>query len=207
VFQKIFNVSLHRCATQSVHDLLARSGVSSIHWPGVIDGVNYQEIVKGREKELGYVTDTLAPVIALTTALNDVPIAALYDHLDKLYANSAFLLIYRSPFDWVRSVRSHVGDRELNPFERVQYWRYLPDQPPSLCRLEESMLYSLHLTHHKEVLEYFQRRANFLFVDVQNPEAGQRICNFLGLRPIVLRHIDFRRGNGVTTRTKPSEAR
>src|SRR5262249_897541 len=137
MFQKIFNVSLHRSGTQSVHDLLVRSGISSIHWPGNVKGVDYQSKVAGHESDLAYVTATLAPVINMVTAVSDVPIGALYDHLENTYHDSAFILVFRNPFDWVRSVRQHIGVREFNGFERVQYWRYIPGQPSSLRTIED----------------------------------------------------------------------
>jgi len=61
----------------------------------------------------------------MVTAVSDVPIAVLYEQLEYAYPNSGFILTYRNPFDWVLSVRNHIGDRDLNVFEKVQYWRYL----------------------------------------------------------------------------------
>ena len=199
-FQKIFNVSIHRSGTQSVHDLLVRSGVSSVHWPGAIKGVNYQDQIAGHENDRPYVAAALAPVIEMVTAVSDVPIAVLYDQLEYTYADSAFILMFRSPFAWVRSVRSHIGNRDFNVFERVQYWRYFPSRPASLRTIEDTGLYSAYLTHYRDVLTFFEKRNNCLFLDLQEPEAGQRICRFLGFRPIALRHIDFRLGNQVPTR-------
>ena len=199
MFRKIFNVSLHRSGTQSVHDLLVRSGISSIHWPGSVKGVDYQAKITGHENDRAYVAAALAPVINMATAVSDVPIAALYDHLENAYTNSAFILVSRNPFHWVRSIRRHIGAREFTAFERVQYWRYLPAQPASLYAIEDSLLYSLYLTHHRDVLTYFGKHDNFLFVDLREPEIGQQICSFLGLQPIELRHIDFRLGNAVPT--------
>jgi len=137
------------------------------------------------------VAATLAPVIQAMTAIGDVPIPALYDVLDSTYPNSAFILMFRSPFDWVRSVRAHIGNRDLHPFERVQYWRYFPSQPASLRTIGDEALYSAFLTHHRDVVTYFENRDNFLFLDLRHPEAGQKICNFLGPPPIELPSISY----------------
>ncbi len=198
-FQKIFNVSVHRSGTQSVHDLLVRSGISSVHWPGNFNGVDYLQQVAGHEDDRAYVAATLAPVIDSVAAVGDVPIAALYDELEYTYASSAFILTFRSPFDWVRSVRAHIGERDFGVFERVQYWRYFPSQPASLRTIEDVALYSAYLTHHRDVLAFFEKRHNCLFLDLQESEAGQKICRFLGLPPIALRHIDCRWGNQAST--------
>jgi Sulfotransferase domain/Glycosyl transferase family 2 len=189
-FEKIFNVSLHRSGTKSVHELLLRSGIASVHWPIIFRDVNYEDQVAGHESDRSYVAATLSPVIEAMTAVSDVPIPALYDLLDSAYPNSAFILMFRSPFDWVRSVRNHVGNRDLDPFERVQYWRYFPSQPASLHTIDDAALYSAFLTHHRDVLNYFENRGNCLFLDLQQPEAGQKICSFLGLPPTELHRID-----------------
>jgi hypothetical protein len=198
-FQKIFNISLHRSGTQSVHDLLVRSGISSIRWPGVVKGVNYEGQVAGHESDASYVMAALAPVIEMVTAVSDVPIAALYDQLEYTYKNSAFILAYRSPFDWVRSVRNHISDRDFHVFERVQYWRYLCSLPTSLRTIEDKELYSVYFTHHRDVLMFFQKRRNFLFLNLDEPGCGEQICDFLALSPTALRSIDFRKGIHVTS--------
>ncbi|GFG81737.1 sulfotransferase [Mycobacterium paragordonae] len=189
-FEKIFNVSLHRSGTKSVHELLLRSGIPSIHWPNIFRDVNYEEQVAGHENDRLYVATTLAPVINAVEAVNDVPIPGLYDVLDSIYPNSAFILMFRNPLDWVRSVRVHVGNRDLDPFERVQYWRYLPDQPASLRGIDDAALYSAYVTHHQDVLTYFGDRENCLFLGLQQPQAGEKICAFLGLPPAELGRVD-----------------
>jgi hypothetical protein len=196
-FRKIFNVSLHRNGTQSVHDLLVRSGLSSIHWPGIVGGVDYEQQVAGSEDELEFVADTLAPVIDQVTAVSDVPLAALYDRLEHAYPDSAFILIYRNPFEWLKSVRNHIGDRDLSVFEKAQYWRYLAGRPVSLRGVEDSELCLAYLSHCRDVMAFFLKRCNLVAVDLQDPEAGERICRFLGVPPIALQNLDFKRGDKV----------
>jgi hypothetical protein len=199
-FNKVFNVSLHRSGTQSVHDLLVRAGISSIHWPGTVDGIDYQRLIAGHEDDLGRVTRALTPVLTAVTAISDVPLAALYEELDHRYPESAFILMFRSPFAWARSVRTHVAERDLTAFERTQYWRYLRGRPASLRTVSDAQLHRAYLTHHRDVLAFFEGRSNLLFVQLEDPSAGQAICGFLGVPPLPLRHIDFRRGTGVPTR-------
>jgi len=190
-FDKVFNVSLHRTGTKSVHELLLRSDVRSVHWPVLCNGVNYEDPVAGRETDRPYVAATLAPLITEITAVSDVPVPALYDLLDAAYPNSGFILIFRNPFDWVRSVRSHVGSRDLHPFERVQYWRYLAGQPPSLREVADTTLYTMFLTHYRDVLSFFRHRDNLLFLDLQEPNLGEKVCDFLDLPTTDLRHVEI----------------
>ena len=206
-FRKIFNVSLHRGGRQSVHDLLVRSGLSSIHWPGIVKGVNYQELAASHEDDPDYVAAVLAPVIEMVTAVSDVPISALYPQLAAAYGGSAFILTFRNPFDCTRSVRAHIGERDLNIFEKVQYWRCLPGRPTSLRELDDSALYAGYLTHTLDVLRFFEGRRDGLFVDLHEAEAGERVCRFLALPPIPLRRVDFRRGDDMPPRYSPIDPR
>jgi len=91
-FRKIFNISMHRSGTQSVHDLV-RCRISSVRFPRWVKGVNYENLVAGSEDDTLYVADVLAPVFEMVTAVSDVPIPALYDTLDDMYPNSAFILV------------------------------------------------------------------------------------------------------------------
>ena len=188
-FEKVFNVGLHRTGTKSVHELLLRSDVRSVHWPVLCNGINYEDLVAGRENDRPFVAATLAPLIDEVTAVSDVPIPALYDLLDAAYPNSGFIAIFRSPFDWARSVRSHVGTRDLHPFERVQYWRYLP-HPTSLREIDDATLYAMFLTHYRDLLSYFQSRNKLLFLDLKEPDLGEKVCEFLDLPPADLRNIE-----------------
>lgn len=190
-FDKVFNVGLHRTGTKSVHELLLRSDVRSVHWPVLCNGINYEDLVMGLENDRPFVAATLAPLIADVTAVSDVPIPALYDLLDAAYPNSGFIAIFRTPFDWVRSVRSHVQDRDLHPFERVQYWRYLSGHPTSLRGVDDTALYTMFLTHYRDVLSYFRGRDNLLFMDLQEPDLGEKVCGFLDLPPTDLRNIEI----------------
>src|SRR5260221_231097 len=66
--RKIFVLSLHRTGTQSVHDLFLRLGLRAIHWPSIVDGVNYQSKIVGRENDPYFIANVLAPVFARATA-------------------------------------------------------------------------------------------------------------------------------------------
>src|SRR6266542_4832370 len=96
---KIFVLSLHRTGTQSVHDLFIRLGLSAVHWPAVVDGIDYQSQVIGREDDLGFVADLLTPVFEQVTAVSDVPVPVLYRELEAQYDNARFIAIRRKPHE------------------------------------------------------------------------------------------------------------
>jgi hypothetical protein len=187
---KVFNISMHRCGTKSVHDLLARSGVASVHWPSTFEGIDYETRAIGHEHDLSYVATLLAPVIADVTAVGDIPIPALYAVLDATYPGSAFILLHRSAAAWVRSVRRHVGARDLDPFERTQYWRYLAARPRSLRSVSDAELSAAFLRHRADVLAHFEGSDRCLSVDLDAAEAGERICRFLGLPALPLHYVN-----------------
>jgi hypothetical protein len=58
-----------------------------------------------------------------------------------------------------------------------------------------------------EVIRFFEGRQDILFLDLNEPAVGERICRFLGLTPIALRHVDFRRGEGLTTHVFEGQVR
>jgi hypothetical protein len=122
---KAFLLNLNRSGTQSVHDHFIRAGLSTVHWPAVVDGIDYERQVMGREHNLDFVADLLGPVFARATAASDVPVPVLDRQLEKRYENARFLSVRRESGEWVSSVRRHIGGRTLHPFEKVQYFQYL----------------------------------------------------------------------------------
>jgi hypothetical protein len=87
-------------------------------------------------------------------------------------------------------VRAHIGERDLNVFEKVQYWQCLPGQPAALRDVSDEVLCAGYLSHALEVSRFFEGRTNFLLLDLNEPRAGERICRFLGLSPVALRRVD-----------------
>jgi hypothetical protein len=187
---KIFVLSLHRSATQSVHDLFVRSGLRAIHWPGYIDGIDYQSRIIGKENDPHFIASVLTPVFARATAFSDVPIPALYRVLDAQFRGAKFIAVRRAASDWVRSVRRHCAERKLNPYEKAQYFQYLPGYPDMISDVSDSELTEMHRKHHEAISNFFALRVNFGLFELNDPGLGQRICQFLGRPPIELRHVD-----------------
>jgi Sulfotransferase domain len=179
---KCFVISLHRSGTQSTAELLRMLGLRTIHWPACDRGTDLEAKIEGRETELEHVLDTIAPVIERYHAAADVPLPALHRHLYSRYPGARFVLLHRDPVGWVRSVRNHIGERELAPFERVQYWHYFRERPGRLVELSDADLAWMHLRHTAEVTEFFARCSvrQFLASDLNDIDCGTRISDFLG---------------------------
>ena len=188
---RIFVVSLHRTGTQSVHDLFLRAGLSAMHWPAEVEGVDYQSHAVGRETDRRFVAESLRPVFARFRAVSDVPIAALYDELDRMYPDARFVAVSRKPREWLRSVRRHVRERPFTTYERVQYWRYLHGHPERLADVSDDMLMRMHREHHAGLRDHFRGRPGLGLFRLGDRDLGPRICTFCGVPSLPLRHVDY----------------
>jgi hypothetical protein len=196
---KIFVVSLHRSGTQSVDDIFIRSGLKSIHWPVLHGDVDVQATVAGRETDLEFVADKLAPIIDDFEALSDMPICALYDVVAKKYPDAVFVATERPAVDWIRSVRWHIGTRTLLPYEKAGYWRYLPSRPGRLADATDTELADMHFRHHAELRSFFRESGRLKLVQLGDPLAGEEICSFLGLPPLTIGNVDCMRQTAAAT--------
>lgn len=151
---KCFVLSLHRSGTSSVTLLLERLGIRTIHWPGQLNGVSLTAKVTGHETDLDFVFRSIEPAFAGYQAASDVPLPVLYRQLGQRYPEAKWVLFERPPQEWVRSVRKHVGQRELHSFERVQYWHYFPTCPQRLAEISDSELESMYRRHSEAIRDY-----------------------------------------------------
>jgi hypothetical protein len=110
-------------------EFLRLSSISVLQYPVHHEGIDFSSQIIGREVDLDFVAETLAPALEIYDAVIDLPTPVLYRQLYRRYPTAKFILLLRNPFDWVRSVRAHIGRRELLPYERVQYWHYLQRRP------------------------------------------------------------------------------
>jgi hypothetical protein len=190
---KIFVVSLHRSGTQSVDDIFIRSGLKSIHWPVLHGEVDVQAMVAGRETDLEFLADKLAPIVDDFEGLSDMPICALYDVFARRYPDALFVATERPAPDWIQSVRWHIGTRTLLPYEKAGYWRYLPSRPARLADITDTELAGMHYRHHAELRSFFRESGRLKLVQLGAPLAGEEICNFLGQPALAMGKVDVMR--------------
>ncbi len=189
--RKIFVVSLHRSATQSIRDFLRGAGFRSLHWPVQFGGVDYQAKIVGQETSAKFIADTLQPVFDMFDAVSDVPLPAIYEELDARYPTALFIATYRDPFDWVRSVRRHIGTRPFDEYERSQYWRYCSGRPDALTDISDAELLRMHLCHYAGLLSYFDSNSRFLLLDLADPNIGKQLSDFLSVPARPLPRSDY----------------
>jgi hypothetical protein len=178
---KCFPVGLHRTGTRSMSTLLSQH-CSVLQYPVRFGGVDLESQLAGREQDLDFVADLLSPALESYDSVTDVPVPVLYRQLFHRYPAAKFILLLRDPFDWVRSVRRHIGKRTFFPCERVQYWHYLEWQPEALFEVADRQLLRMHAQHTADVINFFDRKsADSLGVFELRPESGQAIAAFLNI--------------------------
>jgi hypothetical protein len=203
---KCFVLSLHRSGTRSTAAYLEALGVRTRHWPIEHEGVNLQDQIVGRETDLEHVAAALAPVLDSYDAVADVPIPVLYRQLLARYPEAKFLLLYRHAFDWLRSVRWKLRQRDFAPYVRTVYWTYFDRRPARIDELSDADLLWLHGRHLADVIEFFgQAGPEQLGVfDLYAPDSGPRLAAFLGIesrRP--LPHLFPRPGGNADSEQPP----
>lgn len=189
--QQVFVLSLHRSATQSVHRLLSDAGLTGIHWPTRVEGVDYEAKCAGHETDATFIVDCLSPVLTTHDFVCDVPIPAVFEALYWRFPRAMFFAVYRNPFHWVESVRRHVSSRALDTFERALYWRYLTGAPNRLTELSDDDLIGVHLSHHAALARFFLGNPRFKLFNLESASLGEEICNFLRLQPRAIPRVDY----------------
>jgi hypothetical protein len=192
-----FNISLHRSGTQSTHDLFRRSGVSSIHWPANVGGVDYQSLIVGRETDLDFLAEALGPVFDAFVAVSDAPMSAIYRQVAERRPDARFFALYRPADTWISSVRRHVGDRAFVPFEQAVYWSYFKSRPTRISDLSDADLRGFHEWHHQSITDFFAGSENFLIRPLDARGLGAALCEFCCLSPLPFRQFDYAMGHDL----------
>ncbi len=172
---KVFVLSLHRCGTRSTDRLLRDLGYSTVHWGRMVV----------REKPFAGLTraDAFAaflPVLGRFDGFSDVPFNCFFEDLDRTFPDARFLLLTRDVEGWIRSVRDHIGDRGLSPFEALQYGLHGDIPSPYITDWTDAQLGGFHEAHIRAVRRHFASRPGKLLVRDLHADAGPAICAFLG---------------------------
>jgi hypothetical protein len=179
---KCFVVSLHRTGTRAMCAFL-RTFLSVLQYPVRHKGIDLESKIRGREEDLEFIAETLGPALDAYDSVTDIPIPVLYRQLFRRYPTAKFILLLRDPFDWVRSVRRHIGERTLWPYERVQYWHYLQQRPLKLSEVDDQQLLRMNAKHTTDIIEFFTQMAphNLGVFELGAENTGRVIAAFLGI--------------------------
>ena len=187
---KVFSIGFGRVASRSLNAYLRLLGYRAIHWPAVVNGVDFKaRLVPFIDNPAGAV-DALAPLLAKYDAFSDVPFPGLYCELAVRFPDARFILLTRDLDAWFRSASEiwalQRGAHVFDPFERVLYNVYLPGKL-EVTLDDQTLLMAAHQRHIIACQEYFGDR--LLCEDISSPQLGASIAKFLGRAAWPFPHI------------------
>lgn len=180
---KIFNISLHRSATLSFIKFCEANGLPSQHWLGR----DFDEQVRSAldPLDIDYVWQKYQPYLQKSQAFADVPIPLFYHHAYEAMPDAKFVLLLRSPQSWIKSVRHHCRNRTLDVLEQMQYRFALGKKIQKLQDLTDLELFYGYEEFTETVTCYYvSMRANFLVLDLAQPDLGPSLARFLNFTKV-----------------------
>ena len=171
---KFFNISLHRSATNSFHDLCINHGLRSLHWYGI----NEEARLEGLSRE--EVAEKIIKTNSNFDAYSDLPIPSIYDILDQEHPESKFLLVLRDVGDWIVSTRKHTVNRCLGNLERLQYEALFDKKISHISELSDEEMTNIYNLHTKKAKKYFSKAPWKLeIVNLESESFSEDIKSFL----------------------------
>ncbi|MBA6391703.1 sulfotransferase family protein [Colwellia sp. BRX10-3] len=134
----------------------------------------------------------------------DTPIFCDYQHLDKAYPDAKFIYLTRTMDKWLPSIgqllaRMHVNlirdDGGFNPIIKRCYQAiFSPYSSENINNIE--FLAQCYQQHEKQVLEYFQDRADdLLTIDVSVNQNYAQLLKFLDIKDSEAKGLGFKKLN------------
>jgi hypothetical protein len=160
---KVFGIGFHKTGTTSLAKALSILGYR-VTGP---NGVGDPDIAKN-------VYAMAFDLVDKFDAFQDNPWPILYRELDNKFPASKFVLTIRPTMAWIKSIENHFGE-ENTPMRR---WIYGVGHP----RGNEGIYIDRYERHNREVVEYFNGRANdFMILDITRGEGWEKLCPFLDI--------------------------
>lgn len=97
-----------------------------------------------------------------------------YRIMDRAFPGSKFILSVRNASDWWESVYHWLTHKKANMIER--YLLHL-----QVSSLDRDKFISAYNAYNKEVFEWFERRDNFLVMNMESGDGWNKLCQFLDL--------------------------
>jgi hypothetical protein len=175
---KVFGIGLSRTGTLSLTRALSTLGWKAAHYDVALRAVR----VAG---------DRVVPdhdLISQWDALADIPMAAIYDQLDRRYPGSKFVLTVRERSAWLESCERHLA-RDPSRYARkhgldlAAIWA-LQKQVYGETGFSRERFSAVYDRHVAGVLAYFRDRGpDLLVIDICSGAGWAPLCAFLG-RPV-----------------------
>lgn len=197
--EKIFNISLQRTGTQSIHNFLKDVGVNSMHWVGHY-GVDEYYDFKNKE-------DLITKISFLDEkfdAFNDMPYNILFDYYLNKYPDAKFVFITRDFDSWYRSICKfniyHIKEKNihnvlgLTKFEKICYSEYITSKIIDGVQLSESQYFEYYSKHYEKVFDTFSGSSNFLSCSINDSNLSKKFLKFIDIESTKkINNVDFLR--------------
>ncbi|WP_179319501.1 sulfotransferase family protein [Winogradskyella helgolandensis] len=108
--------------------------------------------------------------------VQDMPWPIYFKELYNLYPNAKFILTYRDPEDWIRSMVKYFGNTKSVIRKKI----YGEDQLEG----NEALFLETYNRHNDAVLSFFQDKENFLLMDIKKDFNYKTLYPFLEISPI-----------------------
>lgn len=174
---KIFVISLPKSGTTSTSFFLESLGLSAIHWVG--NNVDLNQIPLGDK-------DVFLNLTKSYDVSSDAPYYTLFKELDEMYNNAKFLLINREINAWALSSLKH-RKREYGNFKTEKTAVTFLENNYFKKNFEEFSFDGLkenYYFHQENVLNYFNKKNNFMQISLHDENIENKICNFLNIENI-----------------------
>lgn len=176
---KVFNISLHRCGTQSFHQYMGAHGFSAVHYPGWQLNNACKNAVEGLDTKM--VWESIREIVSQNDAFSDIPYCFLYREALEAYPDAKFVLMARTPIQWVASVRNHIKERRLEYLEKIQYWTNTPNRREFITEYSDTELEGIFINHICEIHQYMiDNKAHFRIFNLSDSSLGAKLGEFIG---------------------------
>jgi hypothetical protein len=186
----IFGVGMHRTGTRSLDRYFSTLGMMSLHWPRHCEPA-LAKVCGDPDRALR----VLDPLFDHYDCFTDVPFSGLYRELATRFPRSRFVLTYREPRGWWRSMIRHWGLASLvhitlSPSEQIQYQRYAPTEKVRVSMQDEDVMIAKYEAHFAAVQEYFAASPERLVVvRLESPDKNEILSRFLGSEVLAYPHV------------------
>lgn len=186
---KIIVLSFQRNATQSTWSFLNNCGLKGLHH---ITQRKSSHSFKGYSIE--EIKEDIEHYESEFEHFSDAPYFVMYEHFDKKYPNSKFILITRDKNDWLESFKKlMLTEGAADPVSFACYQEYIKDLSSyDMLLLEDNVLIAMYEKHNSDVIEYFKDTDSLLVMDINDPDKKNKIGYFLNISPNEnFGHIDY----------------
>lgn len=164
--QKVFVIGFQKTGTTSLELALQCLGYH------VYGGDKNLMKIKDRAQLKDYISDLMRK----WDAVQDMPWPLFYEDLYELYPDANYILTYRRPDSWIRSVVRYFASIRI-PIHKKIY------NVPCAEGYEQTYL-NVYNDHNSKVLDFFRDKRNFIVMEPGRNFDYQTLCEFLKIQTI-----------------------